>query len=189
MDNRAKAILDFWFVESSPEEKFNRNDDFDNRIKDLFFEDYKKAIINEYDSWQNNAEECLALIVILDQFSRNLFRNNSKAFAMDFKAATIAKNAIEKKYHETLPNNQILFIFLPLMHSEEINNQFYCNELIDNFLKKNSNYEQIKKFSKIHLDIIKKFGRFPYRNKILNRKSTNEEIEYLSSTHYDFFNV
>ena len=95
MNERAKIILDFWFVETSSEEKFNSSDEFDKKIKDRFFEDYQKAITDEYDHWQDNMEECLALIILLDQFSRNLFRNNSKAFAMDDKALIIAKNAID----------------------------------------------------------------------------------------------
>ena len=189
MNERAKNILNFWFIESSQEEKFSRNDEFDKKIKDRFFEDYKKAISNDYDYWQNEHNECLALIVLLDQFSRNLFRNNSKAFAMDYKAQIISKKAIDKEYHKTLPNNQIIFIFLPLMHSEELSDQLYCNELIDNYLKDNPNYKEIKKFSKIHLDIVKKFGRFPYRNKVLKRKNTIEENEYLNSTHHGFFNI
>ena len=189
MNKRAKNILNFWFIESSQEEKFSRNDEFDKKIKDRFFEDYKKAISNDYDYWPNEHNECLALIVLLDQFSRNLFRNNSKAFAMDYKAQIISKKAIDKEYHKTLPNNQIIFIFLPLMHSEELSDQLYCNELIDNYLKDNPNYKEIKKFSKIHLDIVKKFGRFPYRNKVLKRKNTIEENEYLNSTHHSFFNI
>ena len=189
MDKRAKKILEFWFLESSSEEKFSRNDEFDRKIKDNFYLDYQKAIENKYDDWQDNAEECLALIILLDQFSRNLFRNNSKAFAMDYKVQIISKKAIDKKYHKTLPNNQIIFIFLPLMHSEELIDQLYCNELIDNYLKDNPNYKEIKKFSKIHLDIVKKFGRFPYRNKVLKRKNTIEENEYLNSTHHSFFNI
>ena len=189
MNERVKIILDFWFVEASPKEKFNSSDEFDKKIKECFFEDYQKAITNEYDHWQDNAKECLALIILLDQFSRNLFRNNSKAFAMDYKALIIAKNAIDKEYHKKLPNNQILFIFLPLMHSEELSDQLCCSELIDDYLKDNSNYKEIKKFSKIHLDIINKFGRFPYRNKVLKRENTKEENEYLNSTHYGFFNI
>ncbi len=189
MDKRAKKILEFWFLESSSEEKFSRNDEFDRKIKDNFYLDYQKAIENKYDDWQDNAEECLALIILLDQFSRNLFRNNNRAFAMDKKARIIAKKAISNKYHISLPNNQILFIFLPLMHSEELNDQIYCSELIDKFLKDNLNYEEIKKFSKIHLEIIKKFGRFPYRNKVLHREGTIEENEYLKSNHHNFFNV
>ena len=189
MNERVEIILDFWFVKASPKEKFNRNDKFDKKIKDHFFEDYLKATTNEYDHWQNNAKECLALIILLDQFSRNLFRNNSKAFSMDYKALIIAKNAIDKGYHKVLNNNQILFIFLPLMHSEELNDQLFCSKLIDDYLKENSNYKEIKKFSKIHLDIINKFGRFPYRNKVLKRENTIEENEYLNSTHYRFFNI
>ena len=189
MNKRAKIILNFWFVESSPKEKFSSNNDFDKKIKDRFFEDYQKAITNEYDHWQDSAEECLALIILLDQFSRNLFRKNSKAFAMDYKALIIAKNAIDKGYHKTLSKNQILFIFLPFMHSEELDDQLLCSKLIDGYLKDNSNYKEIKKFSKIHLDIINKFGRFPYRNKVLKRENTLEENEYLNSTNYSFFNV
>ena len=189
MNERAKTILDFWFMQTSQEEKFGNNKTFDKKIRDNFLDDYQKAIKNEYDYWHDNAAECLALIILLDQFSRNLFRNNSKAFAMDYKALIIAKNAIDKEYHKTLPNNQILFIFLPLMHSEELSDQIYCGELIDDYLKDNSNYKEIKKFSKIHLDIINKFGRFPYRNKVLKRDNTIEENEYLNSTHYSFFNI
>jgi len=189
MNKKAKAILDFWFIKTSPEEKFNRNDEFDKKIKDLFLEDYKKATNNEYDYWQESAEECLALIILLDQFSRNLFRNDPKAFAMDYKTQIIVKNAISKNYHTTLPNNYILFIFLPLMHSEKLEDQLQCNKLIDEYLKDNKNYKEINKFAKIHLDIIKKFGRFPYRNKVLKRKNTKDENNYLSSTHHGFFNI
>ena len=86
MNERAKIILHFWFSESSMDERFSYNEEFDKKIKEKFFLDYQKAINNKYDEWQNHAKECLALIIMLDQFSRNLFRNNSKAFAMDTKA-------------------------------------------------------------------------------------------------------
>ena len=108
MNERAKTILDFWFIQTSQEEKFGNNKTFDKKIRDNFLDDYQKAIKNEYDYWQNSAEECLALIVLLDQFSRNLFRNNHKAFAMDNKARQIARNAIDKGYHQKLPNDKIL---------------------------------------------------------------------------------
>ena len=74
------------------------NEAFDQKIKDYFFKDYQKAINNKYDEWQNHAKECLALIIMLDQFSRNLFRNNSKAFAMDTKARLITNEAINRAY-------------------------------------------------------------------------------------------
>lgn len=189
MNERAKAILNFWFVESGMKDWFSQNYEFDNKIRTRFSKDLNNAINNEYDEWQDTSEECVALVILLDQFSRNLFRNSSKAFLMDNKARTIARNAIKKKYHKIIPNNQLLFIFLPFMHSEELNDQFYCNELIDNYLKDNPQYKEIKKFSKLHKDIIKKFGRFPYRNKVMKRINTKEEDEYLNSNHYDFFNI
>ena len=81
--DKAKNILDFWFKESLPEELFRKKNSFDKKIRDRFFHDYEKAIINEYDEWQDYPKSCLALIILLDQFSRNLFRNDKKAFEQD----------------------------------------------------------------------------------------------------------
>ena len=78
MNERANKILKFWFVESNHEDWFRKNDNFDKKIRDFFWEDYIKAINNEYDEWQDSPEECLALIILLDQLSRNFFRNSSK---------------------------------------------------------------------------------------------------------------
>ena len=111
MNERAKTILDFWFMQTSQEEKFGNNKTFDKKIRDNFLDDYQKAIKNEYDYWHDNAAECLALIILLDQFSRNLFRNNPKAFSMDNKARLIAQQAIDKGYCEKLTNDQLLFIY------------------------------------------------------------------------------
>ena len=108
---------------------------------------------------------------------------------MDNKAKKISSVAVKKKYHENLSQNKILFIFLPFMHSEKLSDQVYCNKLIDTYLKKNPSYKDIKKYAQLHEDIIKKFKRFPYRNKVLKRKSTKKEKEYLNSTKYDFFNI
>ena len=189
MNKRAKKILDFWFKQTPHKKRFSKNKAFDEKIRNNFLKDYQKAIKNEYDNWQNNIDECLALIILLDQFSRNLFRNNSKAFSMDNKAKKISSVAVKKKYHENLSQNKILFIFLPFMHSEKLSDQVYCNKLIDTYLKKNPSYKDIKKYAQLHEDIIKKFKRFPYRNKVLKRKSTKKEKEYLNSTKYDFFNI
>ena len=98
MNERAKAILHFWFIETSMDDKFSNNELFDQKIKDNFYIDYQKAINDEYRAWQNNIKECLSLIIILDQFSRNLFINNHKAFAMDEKARLITYEAINKNY-------------------------------------------------------------------------------------------
>ena len=189
MNERAKAILHFWFKKTSHKERFNKNKVLDQKITVRFFKDYIKAANNEYDHWQNHFDECLALIILLDQFSRNLFRNNGKAFAMDNKARHIATKAINQEYHNKLKQDQIMFLFLPFMHSEELSDQIYCGKLINNYFKNNPSYEEAKKFSSLHQNIIRQFKRFPYRNKVLCRKSTKEEEQYLNSTYHDFFNI
>ena len=189
MNKRAKAILHFWFKKTSHKERFKKNEALDQKIRDSFFKDYKKAANNEYDHWQNNSDECLALIILLDQFSRNLFRNKDKAFSMDKKARQISAEAINKGYHEKLTQDQIMFLFLPFMHSEDLNDQIYCGNLINTYFRSDPSYEEAKKFSTLHENIIRKFKRFPYRNKVLGRQSTLEEKKYLDSTHYDFFNI
>ena len=150
MNERTKTILDFWFIQTSQEEKFGNNKTFDKKIRDNFLGDYLKAKKNEYDFWLDNAAEYLALIILLDQ---------------------------------------LIFIFLPFMHSEELKDQIYCGKLIETYLKNHKSYKEAKKFSKLHYDIINEFGRFPYRNKVLGRKNTTKEKEYLKSTHHDFFNI
>ena len=189
MNERAKAILHFWFNDTTHKERFKKNEAFDQKIRNRYFEDYQKAANNEYDNWQKNPNECLALIILLDQFSRNLFRNNNKAFAMDNKAKQIATVAINQGYHKILKQDQIMFLFLPFMHSEELNDQIYCDNLINTYLKNHPGYEEAKKYASLHQNIIKKFKRFPYRNTVLARKSTKEEEENLNSTHHDFFNI
>ena len=175
MNGRAKAILHFWFNETKHKERFEKNEAFDRKIRINFFKDYQKGANNEYDNWQDNTNECLALIILLDQFSRNLYRNNSKAFAMDTKARNIAKKAIEKKYLKKLAQDQIMFIFLPFMHSEKLSDQIYCITLINSYFKDHTDYKETIKYAKLHKDIIETFGRFPHRNKVLNRISTKKE--------------
>ena len=189
MNERARAILHFWFNESSMDERFSNNEVFDQKIKDSFFEDYEKAINNEYDKWQDNAKECLALIIVLDQFSRNLFRNNSKAYAMDKKARLIANETIDRGYIEELSTDEILFIILPLIHSEDLSDHTHFYKLFNIYFKDHIKFNEAKKMNNLHTDIIKRFGRYPYRNKVLNRESTEEEIEYLNTTHHKFFNI
>ena len=189
MNERATAILHFWFDESSHEERFANNEVFDQKINDNFIEDYRKATINEYDEWQDNAKECLALIIILDQFSRNLFRNNSKAFAMDKKARLFSYEAINRGYLKELSKDEKLFIMLPLIHSEDLSDHNYFYKVFDTYFKDYPKYQEAKKINNLHTDIIKKFKRYPYRNKVLHRKSTSEEIEYLNTTHHKFFNI
>ena len=180
MDKKAQEILNFWFNESLPEELFRKKDSFDKKIRDRFFNDYKKAIINEYDEWQDDTKSCLALIILLDQFSRNLFRNDNKAFAQDHKCRLIVNEAIDRGDLENLDVNEKLFFLLPLLHSEEISDHVYVNNLLNVHLKDHPQITLIKTSWKNHTDVLKKFKRYPHRNLVLGRKSTPEEIEFLS---------
>ena len=189
MNERAKAILHFWFNETSMDEKFSNNELFDQKIKDNFYADYQKAINDEYSAWKNNTKECLALIIMLDQFSRNLFRNNPKAFAMDAKARLITYEAINGGYFKELSADEVLFMILPLIHSENLSDHVRFYKVFDICFKNHPKFQQAKKMNNIHTDIIKIFGRYPYRNKVLGRKSTKEEIKYLNTTHHNFFKI
>ena len=116
MNERAKKILEFWFIKSSIKDWFEKNDNFDKKIRDLFFEDYEQAINNEYDDWQDNSNECVALVILLDQFSRNLFRNNKKAFHQDYKTRLIVNEAVDRGYLEELDENSCKW---PIGHPNE----------------------------------------------------------------------
>ena len=176
----AKNILDFWFKESLPEELFRKKNSFDKKIRDKFLNDYEKAIINEYDDWQDEPKSCLALIILLDQFSRNLFRNDKKAFEQDHKCRLIVNEAIDRGDLEKLEINEKLFFLLPLLHSEEISDHTYVHNLSNAHLKDHPQIELIKSSWKNHTNIIKRFKRYPHRNKVLERHSTPEEIELLN---------
>ncbi len=179
MNERAKAILDFWFIQSSMEDWFTKNNKYDEKIKKLFSQDLQKAINNEYDDWQDNPEECVALVILLDQFSRNLFRNSSKAFEQDYKTRLIVNEAIDRGYLEELPQNKIHFLLLPLIHSEDISDHDFGHKLVDTYLQSFEVYDRLKKSWNDHTIAIKKFGRYPHRNTVLNRKSTKDEELFL----------
>ncbi len=180
MNERAKAILDFWFIQSSMEDWFKKDDKYDEKIKKLFLEDLKKATNNEYDEWQDTAKECVALVILLDQFSRNLYRDSSAAFTQDYKTRLIVNEAVDRGYLEELDQNKIHFLLMPLIHSEDISDHIFGHKLIDTYLKSFEHFDKIKKAWNDHTMPIKKFGRYPHRNKILKRKSTPEEEAFLN---------
>ena len=179
MKESVKAILDFWFVESSLEDLFKRSKDFDQKIRNRFMSDYEKAIDNQYEDWQDDPESCVALIILLDQFSRNLFRDDKQAFAQDYKARLITNEAVDRGYLEDINLDQKNFMLLPLLHSEDISDHVYAQNLCRTYLKKHPQFIDIKKAWDDHTYVIKKFGRYPHRNKILGRTSTPEEELFL----------
>ncbi len=179
MNERAKAILDFWFIESDMKDWFSQNDSFDDKIRSRFSKDLNKAIKNDYDEWQDKPEECVALVILLDQFSRNLFRDSPKAFEQDYKTRLIVNEAVDRGFLEELNQTKIHFFLLPFIHSEDISDHEFGHKLIDTYLKSYEDYKKVKKSWNDHTIPIKKFGRYPHRNKILKRETTPEEEIFL----------
>ena len=112
---RAQVILDFWFKETPFEMRFKKDDIFDKKIRENFQKDYELACNNEYDDWQDNPMSCLALVILFDQFSRNLFRGNKRAFAQDQKTRLIVNDAVYSGYLETMNVDQRFFMLLPCL--------------------------------------------------------------------------
>ncbi len=175
-------ILDFWFLPKSHkdygsprDEWFQKNDKFDAEIKNRFLSLYQQAKEGKLLQWTETKEGTMALILIFDQFSRNMFRDTPDAFATDGKARDLARHMLAAGHYNNLMDQEKAFAALPFEHSEKLADQKKSVELFKEIGSENYLDYAIK-----HYDIIKKFGRFPHRNKILRRKSTKEELEFLS---------
>ena len=180
MHTRTKKILDFGFKDTPPKKKFQKHKDFDELIKKNFLKDYELASINEYDDWQDSPLGSLALIILFDQFSRNMFTDESKAFNQDHKARLIVNDSVYAGFLDKMDQDQRLIMILPLIHSEEVTDHDMAYYLLDKYLKDHPDLISIQKFWKDHTLAIKKFHRYPHRNLVLDRKSTPEEIEFLA---------
>ena len=178
MKDFQKDILDFWFVETLPQQWFQVNEEFDQVIIERFTEPYEMAVRGEFDEWQNNADGALALCILLDQMPRNMFRGTPKAFETDKKALVIAKYALSKGLDQVLSGQKRRFVYLPFEHSENINDQRRCVEL---FEKTKDDDPLGHDYALRHLKVIEEYGRFPHRNKILGRDNTPEEEIYLAA--------
>ncbi len=176
---KAQEILDFWFKETPSEKRFKKDDAFDQTIRDRFLNDYELASQNEYDDWQDQPMSALALVILFDQFSRNMFRDDKKAFVQDQKTRLIVNDAVYSGYLEAMNVNQRLFMLLPLIHSEEISDHEMAYYLLNKYLREHEGYNEIKKFWQDHTKAIRQFHRYPHRNEILGRESTEEELEFL----------
>jgi len=177
----AQDILDFWFEETDPKFWWKKDTDFDQLIADRFEIAHHMATQGGLASWRETPSGRLAEIIVLDQFSRNLYRDSPLAFACDEQALTLAQEAIQAKADEELETRQQAFLYLPFMHSESIQ----AHEIAVTLFKApglESNYD----FELKHKVIIDRFGRYPHRNEILGRQSTAEEIEFLKESGSSF---
>ena len=178
-DNEARtlapdAVLHFWFHELSPLQWFRGGVPVDNAIKARFGAAVELAAAGAYDHWAETADGALALLLLLDQFPRNLYRDSAQAFAQDAKARAVCKAALDAGFDQALPEKRRGFVYLPLEHSEDLADQEHSVELFDAL-----GDETMADYARRHLAVIARFGRFPHRNPVLGRQSTQEEQDYL----------
>ena len=169
-----RDVLDFWFA-AGKKKWFAKDDAFDAEISRRFKADHEATRDGAYDAWSESAEGLLALIILLDQFPRNMYRGMPDMFAADEKAAAMTKLALERKFDGEVPQAVRQFIYMPLMHSEELADQELCVKLF----KADPTLEENVPYAVDHRDIIARFGRFPHRNEVLGRKTTAEEQTFL----------
>jgi uncharacterized protein (DUF924 family) len=171
----AQAVLDYW-NSIGPKGWWRRDDKVDADIRSRFGELHTRAAGHELDSWRESADDCLALVILLDQFSRNLHRGDGRAFACDAYARELADHALRAAFDAQVDPALAHFFYLPFMHSEEIGDQYRCVRLFHA-----AGGGDALKFAILHRDIIQRFGRFPHRNKALGRPATPAETAYLDS--------
>lgn len=169
-------ILQFWFDEINSSQWWAKDEKFDKLIIERFAGVHSKAVQCELFEWRKTADGRLAEIIILDQFSRNMFRDSALSFAYDPLALALSQEAISVEADYKLNSSQRHFLYMPFMHSESLE----IHEIAVELFKKSGNQDHLNYEIK-HRNIIQKFGRYPHRNKILGRVSTAEEIEFLKN--------
>lgn len=169
-----KDVLDFWFQELSPKDWFSGDTALDELITQRFAALHEQARQGELYHWRSTVEGRLAEVIVLDQFSRNLFRGTPESFSSDLMALALAQEAVASGADEKLTSEQRTFLYMPYMHSESLK---IHEEAVRLF--KSNGIENNLDFEYRHKAIIERFGRYPHRNEILGRASTLDEIEFL----------
>lgn len=170
---KADEVLAFW-REAGPETWFEKDAAFDAAIRERFLSTYETAARGELDHWAQTAEGAYALLVVLDQFPRNLFRGSPRAFATDPHSVAIAERAIAAGLDRQIEVPERRFFYMPFMHAEDLDLQERCIALCEA-----AGDPDGVKYAVIHRDIIRDFGRFPHRNEVLGRSTTAAERAFL----------
>jgi uncharacterized protein (DUF924 family) len=164
-------VLAFWFDDSG--RWWKKDPAFDAEVRDRFLDLYDRVMRDEREDWLETSRGTLAYVIVLDQFSRNMFRGSRRMFESDPRALAAAHSALDRGFDRGVSSDERMFLYMPFMHSEDIADQDRCAGLFASALPKwLPNAEE-------HRDIIRRFGRFPHRNALLGRRSTAEELEFL----------
>ena len=175
-----EEIISFWQDEVGPEGWYKVDPDLDQKIRDRYLDFWLDVRAGNYNSWAGNATGTLAILIAIDQFPRNMFRGSGEAFATDSKARCIAKRAIFSEFDQKFDEPMRQFFYLPLMHSEVLADQDTCVRMFSLNMTGKDRYLH----PRAHREVIRKFGRFPYRNKAMGRASTPAEIDYVKAGGY-----
>ena len=173
----ATEVLKFWFGRDR-KHWFEKNPGFDEEIRQRFLGPYEFGAAGRLETWKQAPESCLALVLLLDQFPRNMFRDSAKAFAADPLARAATRVILDNGWDKAMTPDERLFVYLPLEHSESLGDQENCLALMKE-ISVFPETAEMPKWAEAHLVIIRRFGRFPHRNAALGRASTPEEEEFL----------
>jgi len=169
-----EAVLNFWLKETPPEQRFKKDSKFDELVKERFGDLYWQILEDKTAAWRETPEGRLAETIILDQFARNMFRDNAQSFLADEVALALAREALKAGADKQVPEEERVFFYMPFMHSESKEVHEEALKIFTEYGNPNNLEYELK-----HKGIIDRFGRYPHRNKILGRESTPEEIEFL----------
>ncbi len=175
----AADLLSFW-EEAGPDAWYKQDDAFDQAIRDRFGATWQAAHDGQLEDWATDARGVLALIILLDQFPRNMFRNDPRAFATDAQARDVAGKMLAQGWDQEIEGEMRQFAYMPFMHSEEIAHQDICVDLMEQRMEEGNN----DLHAEAHREIIRRFGRFPFRNEALGRESTDAEKDFIENGGY-----
>jgi uncharacterized protein (DUF924 family) len=184
---RALALIDFWFGPPDDPERqahrevwFRGTPEYDARLRELFLADYEAAAAAALEDWEEAPESALALVLLLDQIPRNIFRDTPRAYDTDAAARAVAERALANGFDAVLPSAWRKFFYMPLHHSENLADQERSLALFE-ALPDHTGREGMRRYSMRYVDVIRRFGRFPHRNAILGRQSTPDEAAFLEA--------
>ncbi len=172
-----ERVLRFWFEETPPRRWFTKDPEFDRCVRDRFGEASRRAITGDWKNWESQPDDALALVLLLDQFPRQIWRDTPMAFAGDERALALSRGAVANGWVAAEPERtRRQFWLMPWMHSEDLAVQEAAIPLFERFTD-----PRTLEFARRHRDVIARFGRFPHRNTILGRASTAEELAFLET--------
>lgn len=171
-----QELITFWFSDEASKYWFNSTREFDLLLTGKFEKAWQRAVRGELDYWGSNADGSLALVILLDQCPLNMYRGQALSFSSEAQSRDVARAAIDKGFDRELAVERKAFLYLPFMHSENIDDQTLSLKLFDQ-----PGLEDNLKFARHHYGIVERFGRFPHRNATLGRDSTEDELNYLNS--------